>query len=97
MNRINLVLLQFLFLLACSTFKASTSEQIVSTEREHYETTTTAIGLPDRQVTRTDGNGTGKGDWETGNWSSPERLKQWFPVHRLGTDDDGLAGRYNSL
>ena len=53
---------------------------------------TTTVELAGSQKVISACNDTNKVEWMT-DWAPSERIKQWFPIYRLGVDADGAAGK----
>ena len=65
-------------------------------ELEEFEITTSSTSdLQGSEKVISDCNLTGEVEWMT-DWVPPEKIKQWFPVFRLGLDSDGAAGTTSS-
>ena len=77
----------FLILLVVSVDNRSCAEELATAEWDYSAATTEGKRLQGAEGISDCNNGTGK------DWVPPERLKEWFPVYKLGTDDDGVASK----
>ena len=96
MNAVNMVRVHpgivLVFLLAFLVGNRNCASELAAVEWEDYEVTTVKIRLQNFEGIPDSHNVTGKdGRFTDSDWVPPGRLKEWFPVYRLGRDDDGVA------
>ena len=91
MSLINRVHVFSVLILAAGT--AGSNEELLLLELKDFEIApNTTADLEDSGKVGLECNSTGNIEWMT-DWVPSERIKQWFPVYRLGVEADGTAGK----